>query len=292
MKKFSAVLVSVLVFVSVFSICAGAANETRTEKFFAEIEESKAVTFYEPMQNEDMGGFSYGKTSIRYTEDGNGENITEYFASAKLWFIDLEMYATQKGLFLYFPQFNRHIDFSLIWEDEANDILADLLYEESELMPLPSYPQYMSLKSSVEETNVAGYGVLYTETFTYDTEAVVKDLVSKDIIPDPAHYGISLDDNRALSEFYWNYAGDFSGFAASLLYENKATFTFDEKGRLVAADYFTGEGRDIDSEYYELGELGSIAAGASAEDFEMPESSKNLDVISTLIRFYLKLLVK
>lgn len=292
MKKFSAVLVSVLVFVSVFSICAGAANETRTEKFFAEIEESKAVTYYGPMQNEDMGGFSYGKTSIRYTEDGNGENISEYFASAKLWFIDLEMYATQKGLFLYFPQFNRHIDFSLIWEDEANDILADLLYEESELMPLPSYPQYMSLKSSVKETNVAGYGDLYTETFTYDTEAVVKDLVSKDIIPNPALYGISLDDNKALSEFYWNYAGDFSGFASSLLYENKATFTFDEKGQLVAADYFTGEGRDIDSEYYELGELGSIAAGASAEDFEMPESSKNLDVISMLIRFYLKLLVK
>ena len=54
MKRFSAVLVSVLVFVLTFSSFANAASETRTEKFFDEIEKSKAVTFYEPMKNEDM----------------------------------------------------------------------------------------------------------------------------------------------------------------------------------------------------------------------------------------------
>lgn len=292
MKRLSAVLASVLIFTSVFSVFANAATETKTEKFYAEIEASKAVTFYEPMKNEDMGSFSYGKTSVRYAEYGNGENITEYFASAKLWFIDLKMYATQKGLFLYFPQINRHIDFSFILENETNDVFINLMYEETELMPSPSYPEYMRLKSSVVETDVAGYGDLYVETFTYDIEAVVNDLVSKNIIPDPSLYDISLNDNKALSEFYWNYAGDYSGFASSLLYENEATFAFNEKGQLVAADYFTGEGKDVDNEHYELGEFGGIEAGASAEDFEMPESSKELRVLMMFIKILFKLLVE
>ena len=292
MKRLSAVLALVLIFTSVFSVFANAETETKTEKFFSEIEESKSITFYEPMKNEDMGGFSYGKTSVRYAEDGNGENITEYFASAKLWFIDLKMYATQKGLFLYFPQINRHIDFSFIWEDETNDIFVNLLYEDTELMPSPSYPEYMRLKSSDVETDVAGYGDLYIETFTYDIGAVVNDLMSENIIPDPSLYDISLDDNKALSEFYWNYAGDYSGFASSLLYENEATFTFNEKGQLVAADYFTGEGKDVDNEHYELGEFGGIEAGATTEDFEIPESSKELKALTIFIRLVFSFLVK
>ncbi len=292
MKRLSAVLALALIFTSVFSVFANATTETRTEKFFAEIEESKAVTFCEPMKNEDMGGFSYGKTSVRYAEDEKGEKINEYFASARLWFIDLEMYATREGLFLYFPQFNRHIDYSFIFEDETNDIFINLLYEETELMPSPSYPEYMNLKSSVVETDVAGYGDLYIETFTYDIEAVVNDLVSEDIIPDPSLYDISLDDNEALSEFYWNYAGDYSGFASSLLYENEATFIFNEKGQLVAADYFTGEGKDVDIENYELGEFGGISPGASAEDFEMPESSANLEILTIFIKLVFKLFLK
>ena len=128
MKRFSAVLVSVLVFVLAFSAIANAASETITEKFFYEIEKSKAVTFYEQIKNEDMGGFSYGKTSIRYAEDENGEEICEYFASAKLWFIDLEMYATQKGMFMYFPQINRHMDFSYIVQEKADEVLKEMLY--------------------------------------------------------------------------------------------------------------------------------------------------------------------
>lgn len=292
MKRLSAVLALVLIFTSVFSVFANAETETKTEKFFSEIEESKSITFYEPMKNEDMDGFSYGKTSVRYAEYGNGENITEYFASAKLWFIDLKLYATQKGLFMYFPQINRHIDFSFIWEDETNDIFVNLLYEDTELMPSPSYPEYMRLKSSVVETDVAGYGDLYIETFTYDIKAVVNDLVSKDIIPDPTLYGISLDDNKALSEFYWNYAGDYSGFASSLLYRNEATFTFNEKDQLVAADYFTGEGKGVDNEYYELGELGGIEAGATTEDFEMPESSANFEIFMMFIKLIFKHFVK
>lgn len=292
MKRLSAVLALVLIFASVFSVFANAAVETRTERFFDEIEKSKAVTFYEPMKNEDMNGFSYGKTSIRYAEDVNGENINEYFASAKLGFVDLKMYATQKGLFLYFPQINRHIDFSYIVQEKADEVLRDMLYDDTELMPSPSYPEYMRLKSSVVETDVAGYGDLYVETFTYDLEAVVNDLVSKNIIPDPSLYDISLNDNKALSEFYWNYAGDYSGFASSLLYENKATFTFNEKGQLVAADYFIGEGKDIDNEHYELGEFGGIEAGALSEDFEMPESSKELKAFTVFIRFIIEFLVK
>ncbi len=291
MKKLSAVIALILMFVSVFSICANAASETKTEEFFAKIEETKAITLYEPMKRENTNRFSENKVSMRHIEDENGKVMTEYFSSSKVFFLDLEMYATQKGLFLYFPQFNRHMDFSLVFGDQAKDVFDELLYEETELMPLPSYPEYMSLKSSVKDTDVAGYGDLYTETFTYDTEAVVNDLVSKNIIPDPALYGISLDDNEALGDFYWNYAGDYSGFAASLFYKNEVTFTFNEKGQLVAADYFTGEGKDIDNEYYELGEIGGFSAGASAEDFEMPESSTSLKIFMLFVRLVYKFMV-
>lgn len=291
MKKLSLVFAMILVFTSVFSICANAASETKTEKFFADIEKNKAITLYEPMKSENTNRFSENKVSMRHVEDENGKVMTEYFSSSKVFFLDLEMYVTQKGLFVYFPQFNRHMDFSLIFDNQTKDVFEELLYEETVLMPLPSYPEYMSLKSSVKETDVAGYGDLYIETFTYDTEAVVNDLVAKGIIPDPALYGISLDDNEALGDFYWNYAGDYSGFAASLFYKNEATFTFNEKGQLVAADYFTGEGKDIDNEYYELGEIGGFSAGASAEDFEMPESSKSLRIFMMFVRLLFKFAV-
>ena len=75
--------------------------------------------------------------------------------------------------------------------------------------------------------------------------------ISKDIIPDPSRYGVSLDDNKALSEFYWNYAGDYSGFAASLFSQNEAIFMYNDKGQLIAADYFSGEGKEVDNVYYE-----------------------------------------
>lgn len=288
MKKFSLVLAMVFILISAFSAFANASGETKTEKFFDDIEKNKAVTFFEPMKNEDMGGFSYDKTSIRYSEDEKGENISEYFASAKLWFIDLEMYATQKGLFLYFPQINCHIDFSFVWEDDFNDVFVNLLYEDTELMPFPSYHEYMILKSSTVDTDIAGYGDIYTEVYTYDIEAVVNDLVSKDIIPDPTLYGISLDDNKALSEFYWNYAGDYSGFASMLLYRNEATFEFDENGMLLSADYFTGEGKDVDTVEYAFRSIGGIVPDAEDDDFIMPESSKVFKmatfIISLLIR--------
>lgn len=87
----------------------------------------------------------------------------------------------------------------------------------------------MRLKSSVVKTDVAEYGDLYIETFAYDIEAVV----NKDIIPEPSLYDISLDDSKATSDFYWNYAGDYLGFASFLLYENEATFTFNEKSHLL-----------------------------------------------------------
>lgn len=291
MKKISIVLALVLVFTSVFSVCANATGETRTEKFFAEIEETKAVTFYEPMKNEEIDGFSYEKVSMRLIENENGEEVSELSGVAKLGFMDIEMYATQKGLLIYFPQFNRHMDFSFIWKDKTEDILADFLgYEEDDLLPSLSYPEHMIFKS-VEESEVAGYGKVFTEKFTYDLEAIVNDLVSKDIIPDPTRYGVSLDDNKALSEFYWNYAGDYSGFASSLFYQNEATFMFNDKGQLIAADYFTGEGKDIDNVYYELGYIGAVAAGADAEDFVMPESSASLEIFMMLVRLIFTLLV-
>lgn len=291
MKKLSLVFAMILVFTSVFSICANAESETKTEKFFADIEKNKAITLYEPMKSENTNKFSENKVSMRQIEDENGTVMTEYFSSSKVFFLDIETYAIQKGLFMYFPQFNRHLDFSLLFDDQTKDIFDELLYEEAVLMPLPSYPEYMSLKSSVKETDVAGYGDIYIETFTYDTEAVVNDLVAKKIIPNPALYGISLDDNEALGDFYWNYAGDYSGFAASLLYKNEATFIFDENGMLIAADYFTGEGRDVDSVNYELGEIGGFSAGASAEDFEMPVSSASLKIFMMFVRFMFKFMV-
>lgn len=291
MKKISVVFALALLLVSVFSIGAHAADATKTETFFADIERTGAITLYEPAKSENTNRFSENKVSMRHVEDENGKVMTEYFSSSKVFFLDLEMYVTQKGLFMYFPQFNRHMDFSLIFDNQAKDVFEELLYEETELMPLPSYPEYMSLKSSVKETDVAGYGDLYTETFSYDTEAVVNDLVAKNIIPDPTLYGISLDDNEALGDFYWNYAGDYSGFAASLFYKNEATFIFNEKGQLVAADYFTGEGKDIDNEYYELGEIGGFSAGAAAEDFEMPESSTSLKIFMMFVRLLFKFMV-
>ncbi len=291
MKKLSLVFAMILVLTSVFSICAGATSETKTEKFFADIERTGAITLYEPMKSENTKNFSEYKVSMRQIEDENGKIMTEYFSSSKVFFLDMETYATQKGLFMYFPQFNRHLDFSLLFDNQAKDVFEELLYEETELMPQPSYPEYMSLKSSVKETDVAGYGDLYIETFTYDTEAVVNDLVAKKIIPDPALYGISLDDNEALGDFYWNYAGDYSGFAASLFYENEVTFIFDENGMLLAADYYTGEGRDVDTVYYELGEIGGFSAGASADDFEMPVSSSSLKIFMMFVRFMLRFMV-
>lgn len=292
MKKLSAVLALVLIFTFVFSAFANASGDTRTEKFFAEIEKTKAVTIYEPMKSENIKGISCDKVSLRHTEDENGRTVSEYYGSAKFFFIEMEAYATQNGMVMYFPQFNRHIDFYSVDQDKAAAVLSDLLYDETELMPLPSYPEYMSLKSSVVVTDVEGYGDLYVETFTYNLRAVVNDLVAEGIIPDPVLYDVPIYDNEALSDFYWNYAGDYSGYMASLLYRNEATFIFDENGMLLAADYFTGEGREVDNEYYELGEIGGFAAGAAAEDFEIPQSSKNLDVLTALIRFYLKLMVK
>lgn len=292
MKKFSVALALVLVFTSVFSICANATAETMTEKFFAEIEETQAVTYYQPMRNEEMNGFTYEKASIRIVENANGEKISELYGAAKLGFMNIEAFATQDGLFMYFPQFNRHMDFSFVYKDKSEDILADFLgYEDDDLLPSISYPEYMIFKS-VDESEVAGYGKVYTEKFTYDLEGIVNDLVSKDIIPDPTLYGVSLDDNKALSEFYWNYAGDYSGFAASLFSQNEAIFMYNDKGQLIAADYFSGEGKDIDSVYYELGEIGAVAAGADAEDFVMPESSHNLEVFMMFVRLVFSLLVR
>ncbi len=292
MKKVSIVLALVLVFTSVFSICANAAGETLTESFFAEIEETQAVTYYQPMKNENMNGFSYEKASIRIIEAENGEKISEVYGAAQLGFMRIEAFATQKGLFMYFPQFNRHMDFSFVYKDKSEDILADFLgYEDDDLLPSLSYPEYMIFKS-VEESEVAGYGKVYTEKFTYDLEGIVDDLVSKDIIPDPTRYGVSLDDNKALSEFYWNYAGDYSGFAASLFSQNEAIFMYNDKGQLIAADYFSGEGKEVDNVYYEIGEVGAIAAGAEIEDFVMPESSHNLEVFMMFVRLVFSLLVR
>lgn len=292
MKKISIVLALVLAITSVFSVCASAADETITEKFFAEIEETQAVTYYQPMRNEEMNGFTYEKASIRIVENANGEKISELYGAAKLGFMNIEAFATQDGLFMYFPQFNRHMDFSFVYKDKSEDILADFLgYEDDDLLPSLSYPEYMIFKS-VDESEVAGYGKVYTEKFTYDLEGIVNDLVSKDIIPDPTLYGVSLDDNKALSEFYWNYAGDYSGFAASLFSQNEAIFMYNDKGQLIAADYFSGEGKDIDSVYYELGEIGAVAAGADAEDFVMPESSHNLEVFMMFVRLVFSLLVR
>lgn len=292
MKKISIVLVLVLTFMSVFSIFANATGTTITEKFFAEIEETKAVTYYQPMKNENVNGFSYEKASIRIIEDENGEKISEVYGAAKLGFMRIEAFATREGLFMYFPQFNRHMDFSFVYKDKSEDILSSFLgYEDDDLLPSPSYPEYMILKS-VEESEVAGYGKVITEKFSYDLEPVVDDLVSKDIIPDPTRYGVSLDDNKALSEFYWNYAGDYSGFAASLFSQNEAIFMYNDKGQLIAADYFSGEGKEVDNVYYEIGEVGAIAAGAEAEDFVMPESSHNLEVFMMFVRLVFSLLVK
>lgn len=292
MKKFSVVLALVLVFTSVFSVCANAAGETMTEKFFSEIEATQAVTYYQPMKNEEMNNFYYEKSSIRIVENENGEKISEVSGAAKLGFMDIKMYATQDGLFIYFPQFKRHMDFSFIYKEKSEEILADFLnYEEDDLLPSLSYPEHMILKS-VEESEIAGYGKVVTEKFTFDLEPIVEDLVDKDIIPDPTLYGISLDDNKELSEFYWNYADDYSGFAASLFSQNEAIFMYNDKGQLIAADYFTGEGKNIDNVYYELGDIGAISAGADAEDFEMPESSYNLEVFMMFVRLVFSLLVR
>lgn len=292
MKKVSIILALVLVFTSVFSICANAAGETITEKFFAEIEETQAVTYYQPMKNENMNGFSYEKASIRIIEDENGEKISEVYGAAKLGLMRIEAFATQEGLFMYFPQFNRHMDFSFVYKDKSEDILADFLgYEDDDLLPSLSYPEYLIFKS-VEESEVAGYGKVYTEKFTYDLEAIVDDLVAKDIIPDPVRYGISLDDNMALGEFFINYADDFSGFAYSLFFQNEVTFMFNDKGQLIAADYFSGEGKDIDSVNYEIGDIGAVAAGADTEDFVMPESSHNFEIFMMFVRLVFSLLVR
>lgn len=292
MKKISAVLAFILVLASVFSVFANAAGETQTEKFFAEIKETKAVTLYQPMKNEEINGFSYEKVSMRIVENESGEEISEIGGVFKLGFMEIEAYATQEGLFVYFPQFNRHMDFSFILKDETENVLADFLgYRENDLIPTLSYSEYMMLKS-VDESEIAGYGKVYTEKFSYDLEAIVGDLVAKDIIPDPTRYGVSLDDNKALSEFYWNYSGDYSGFASSLLYQNEAVFMYNDKGHLIAADYFTGEGEEIDHICYELGSVGGIDAGADAEDFSMPDSSFGMKIFMMFIRLVFTILVK
>lgn len=292
MKKLSIALAFILIFTSVFSVSANADEGTRTEKFFAEIAETQAITLYDPMKGESVNGLNFKKTSMRIVEDENGEAYSEMCGFLKLGFLDVEVYVNKNGMFMYYPQFNRHMDFSFVWKEQTEDILGEFLgFEENDLIPMPSYPEYMILKSSVTKTDVEGYGNLYVETFTYDIEAVVDDLVSKDIIPDPALYGISLEDNAALSQFYWNYSGDNSGFASSLLYENEATFVFDENGILVAADYFTGEGKEVNSVVFELGNFGGFSAGADAEDFTMPESSANLEVFMIFVKLIFSILV-
>lgn len=292
MKKISIVLALVLVFTSVFSICANAAEETLTEKFFDEIEETQAVTFYQPMKNESFDNFSYEKVSMRLTENENGEEISELVGSAKVGFMEVEGYITQKGLFIYFPQFNRHMDLSFIWKDKTDELLEMFWgYEEDDLMPSLSYPEHMIFKS-VEETEIDGYGKVYIETFTYDLEAIVDDLVAKDIIPDPVRHGISLDDNMALGEFFMNYSDDNSGSAYLMLFKNEASFIYNEKGQLISAEYFTGEGENVDNVNYELGYIGAISAGADADSFIMPESSANLDVLVMFIRLIFTLLVR
>lgn len=291
MKKICVILVSVLLLVSAFSVGANAADETRTEKFFSEIEEKKAATFYEPFKSEEFNGLNIEKISMRIVKDENGNRISELCGSAKLGFMDLKMYALESGIFIYFPQFNRHMDYSFVWKDKTDDLVEIFTgYSEEDIIPIPSYPEYMILKS-IEEKEIGKYGKVYVETFSYDIEAVVDDLVSKDIIPDPTLYDISLDDNKALSDFYWNYAGDYSGFASSLLYDNEASFMYNEEGLLVAADYFSGEGKEIDHENYELGLMGGIAPGANEEDFIMPESSANLEIFMMFVKLIFTLLV-
>ncbi|MBR3818737.1 MAG: hypothetical protein IKJ41_06260 [Clostridia bacterium] len=58
---------------------------------------------------------------------------------------------------------------------------------------------------------------------------------------------------------------------------------------LVAADCFTGEGRDVDTVYCELGDIGGISSGASQEAFQPPDLSVNLKALTFIIKLIMKI---
>lgn len=286
MKKISLVLASVLLFVSVFSMGAYASSEvTKTEAFFSKLAETQSLKLVNPKDEEITGVdfIDFTEMSVRMFTDEAGNKKSEMIGSFKIGFMEVDMFALQSGLYIYFPQYDRHMDYSFIYKDKIDEVIEETSSMTVDLLLPVAYSDLMTLKSAGEQ-ELEGYGKAYVETFSYDLKSIVKDLEMRGLVPNPNPYGVNFNDNEEVGDFILHSGADNASWYSDLAYQNEAFFAYDENGNLIACDYFAVKGERITEVEYEVGFVECIEPVVNANDFILPESSMNLEVFMMFVR--------
>lgn len=288
MRKTCLFVSLVIAFVSVFSIGTFAAETqpTKTETFFSTLETNQIMQYVNPGKNDEMGPLKIKDMSIRLIKDDEGKEIAEWVGTVGLWIWEAKMYIIEDGCFYYFPQFNKHMDLSFLIDEEVKETTEFVSSQTDSLLGQPCYQEYMTFVSASEE-NIKGIGKVYKETFSYDAEAILNDLIANDLIERP-NYNINYSDNESIADYiYWNggcynpKTDEFDGelyYVSELLEKNEVIFYFNENGDMLACDYYTGEGTEMENVYYELGFADYITLDVPTDEFIVPDSSSSLAV--------------
>ena len=284
MKKISIILVISILFVSMFSMSAFAAEPaTKTDAFFSTVYDTKGITLV-GLNTSGAPGFSVPEMSARVTTDENGKSYMEMVGSAKFAFFKLDLFALKDGLYMYFPQFNRHMDYSFIYKDMTDELVSDFTAKTIDLFLPIAYVEYLTLESAGEE-HIENYGTAYVERFSYNKDALINDLVRKGLIPNPKYYNVNIYDENEIIEFVYNYAQDDTAYKyAKFLSEDFMTFAYNENDDLVYCNYYVTEGDSVRNVVYDYSLFECIKAGADNNKFVLPESSLGLEIFELLAK--------
>lgn len=300
MKKTCLFVALILLFVSVFSTGAIAADAeaTKTKAFFETLETSKKMKLVNPGKNEDMGPLKLKDMSIRLIKNDAGIEIAEWVGTTSIAFWEAKMYILDDGIYYYFPQFNSHMDLSFLIGEKVNEMMDSVAIQTDSILGQPCYEEYMKFSSDSEET-VSGFGKVYKETFTYDAEAILNELIAEGLIESPDYY-INYSDHESIADYiYWNggcynpETDEFDGelyYVSELLEKNEVVFYYNENGDMLACDYYTGEGTEMENTHYELGFADGITLDVPDDEFIVPDSSSSLAVFEMFARIIFTLL--
>ncbi len=283
MKKISILISFVLIFSFIFSVSSSASDfSSRTEQFFAKVEEAQALRFVPPFIS-DVPGMEFYDTYVRVCKDNNGKEYVESAGKSKIAFVEIEMYALKDKLYMYFPQFNCHADLSELYADKTDDVLDDFNGAANAALMIPAHKEHMYFYQS-EEKLIEDYGTVYIERYKYDKKAVLHEILENGeiVLPD----GVNIN-KISCDEIAWKLIdmGEKESNVAFFLWAEYAEFVFNEDGNLVGGNYYTGNGADMDHEMFDMNDYKYIAPETDMTKFELPKSSSN----SFIFTFFVKL---
>ncbi len=184
MKKFLSVLLSVIIAVSAFVVCANA-ESTKTEAIIGEIIASKSLSI--TFDNDSLSQYSIPFTdvvaSVKIDENADGTKDIKVAAKAKLWFFDVKLLLVNGEIYAYLPLisfcvsdlFGGSFDLS-VYADEIAEMFGLL---ESEVFDC------LRLKYAGEKA-VEEYGNVYVEEFVPDLRKCIDLAVKEGLIELPA----------------------------------------------------------------------------------------------------------